>query len=107
MFLLNLATRRMEIAAEVVHRVHGSQRWLQSNPRKTAQRLLNRGILGTPGIGGPTVNRLRGFAMGPRLLGGAFSQANESRPAKLGGLAESDPSHASQIATRRPSPSSP
>src|SRR5947207_15557730 len=27
----------MEIAAEVVRRVHGSQRWLQSNPRKTAQ----------------------------------------------------------------------
>src|ERR1035441_2739767 len=25
----------MEIAAEVVRRVHGSQRWLQSNPRKT------------------------------------------------------------------------
>jgi hypothetical protein len=27
----------MEIAAEVVRRVHGSQRWLQSNPRKSAQ----------------------------------------------------------------------
>src|SRR5262245_45148130 len=27
----------MEIAAEVVRRVHGSQRWLQSNPRKAAQ----------------------------------------------------------------------
>ena len=29
----------MEIAAQVVRRVHGPQRWLQSNPRKTAQRL--------------------------------------------------------------------
>ena len=29
----------MEIAAEVVRRVHGSQRWLQSSPRKTAYRL--------------------------------------------------------------------